>query len=91
MKHGDGSVVIWAAISWHSAGSVISLNGRITASDYVDTLGNQVHPVVQMLPKNAVFFPNDISPNTQPEVFRPGISNMKMHFSTFPGHHSHQI
>jgi len=25
------------------------MNGRITASDYVDIVGNQVHPVVQML------------------------------------------
>jgi len=25
------------------------MNGRITASDYMDIVGNQVHPVVQML------------------------------------------
>jgi hypothetical protein len=38
VKHGGGSVIIWAAMSWHSAGPVITLNDRITASDYVDTL-----------------------------------------------------
>ena len=37
----------------YSAGLVLTLNGQITASDYVDILGSQVNPVVQ------VFFPND--------------------------------
>jgi hypothetical protein len=27
----------------------ITLHGRITAREYVDRLGNQVHPVIQML------------------------------------------
>jgi hypothetical protein len=49
VKDGGGSVTIWAAISWYSAGPVITMSGRIAASDYVDVLGNQVHPVVQML------------------------------------------
>jgi hypothetical protein len=46
VKHGGGSVMIWAAISWYSAGP---LKGRITASDYVDISVNQVHTLVQML------------------------------------------
>jgi hypothetical protein len=33
---------------------VITLNGQITASDYMDILGSQVHPVVWML-----LLPND--------------------------------
>ena len=53
VKHGGGSVIISAAISWYSAGPIITLNGWITASDYMDILGNQVHPVVPML------FPNN--------------------------------
>jgi hypothetical protein len=35
--------MIWAAIFWNSAGSVITRNGRITASEHVDILGNQVN------------------------------------------------
>jgi hypothetical protein len=42
MKHGGGSVMIWAAISWYYAGLVITLNLRITDSDYVDILGNRL-------------------------------------------------
>jgi len=34
--------MIWAAISSYYAGLVITLNLRITASDYVDILSNQV-------------------------------------------------
>ena len=47
--HGGRSVTIWAAISWYSGGPIITLNGQITTGDYVDILGNQVHPMVQML------------------------------------------
>jgi len=54
-------VLIWAAISWYSAG--LTLSGRITASDYVDILGNQVHPMVQLLlPNNDAVFFKDNSP-----------------------------
>jgi hypothetical protein len=55
--------MIWAATSQFSAGHTITLNGRITASDYVDILGNQVHPKVQMLfPDNDAIFQDDSSP-----------------------------
>jgi hypothetical protein len=40
--------MIWAAISWYSAGSVIAKNGRIAATDYVDISGSQAHRMVQM-------------------------------------------
>jgi hypothetical protein len=63
VKRAGGSVIIWAAISWYSAGSMIYVNGRNTASDYVDSLGSQVHPVVQMLyPNNEAAFQDDSSP-----------------------------
>ena len=54
---------IWAATSWYSAGPIITLNGQIAASDFVDVLGNQVRPVVQMfLPNNDAVFQDDILP-----------------------------
>ena len=63
VKQGGGSVTIWAAISCYSAGPIITLNGQIAASDYVDILGNQVRPVVQMfLPNNGAVFQDDIPP-----------------------------
>jgi len=63
VKHGGGSVLIWAAISWYCAGPIIALNGWITASDYMDILGNQVHAVVQMLfPDNEAVVQDDSSP-----------------------------
>jgi hypothetical protein len=33
----------------YSVGPIITLHGRITAREYVDRLGNQVHPIIQML------------------------------------------
>jgi hypothetical protein len=57
VKHGR------AAISWYSASHIITLNGRITTSDYVDILGNHVHPTVQMLfVNNDAIFQDDNSP-----------------------------
>jgi len=42
----------------------------IAASDYKDILGNQVHPMVQMLfPNKGAVFQGVICPYTQPEVF----------------------
>jgi len=89
VKHGGRSVMIWAAISWYSAGRVITMNGRITASDYVDILGSQVHPAVQMLfPNNDAIF-EIIRQNTQPEMFSPSLRSMTIHFNIFPGQHNH--
>jgi len=49
--------MIRAAIPWYSAGPIITLNGHITASDSVDTVGNQVHPMIQILfPNNDAIF-----------------------------------
>jgi len=48
---------------WYSAGPVLTLNGQITASDFVDILVIQVHPVVQVLfPNNDAVFQNNDSP-----------------------------
>jgi len=49
VERGGGSVMIWAAICWYSADSVITLSGRIAASEYVNILGNRVDPMFQML------------------------------------------
>jgi hypothetical protein len=56
VKHGGGSVMAWPAIrlSWYSVGPIITLHDRITAREYVDTLDNQVHPMIQTLFSNNV-------------------------------------
>ena len=61
-KHGDGSVMVWAEISCYSAGPIIILNGRITASDYMGILVNQLLPLVQTFPNNDAIFQGDNSP-----------------------------
>ena len=55
--------MIWATISWYSAGPIITLNGRITTSDCVNISGNQAHPTVQILsPNNDKVFQDESSP-----------------------------
>jgi hypothetical protein len=49
----------------YSAGPVITLHGRITAREYVDRLGNQVHPMIQTLfPNNDAVFQDDSLPRS---------------------------
>jgi len=61
VKHGSGFVMIWAAISWYSACPIINLRGRIAASDYVDILGNQTHPLIPTFFLNMMYFFQDVN------------------------------
>jgi hypothetical protein len=80
------SMMVWAAISLHSDGPIVTLHGQITAREYMDRLDNQVHPMIQMLfPKMAM------PPFTQLELFSHGLKCMKMKFNIFPCQHDHQI
>jgi len=91
IKHGGRSVMIWAAISWYSAGPINTLSSQITASDYMDILGTHMHLKVQMLfPNNNAVFQEDIRPYTQLQVFGLGFRSMKMHFNIFPAQHNFQ-
>ena len=85
-QNGGGSVMIWAAISWYYAG--LTLSGRVTASDYMDILGNQVHPMVQLLfPNNdAVFLRQFAHTHSQ----KCSILVLNIHFNVVPGQHNHQ-
>jgi len=44
---------------WYSAGPVLTLNGQITANNYMDILVIQVHPMVQLFPNDAIFREDD--------------------------------
>jgi len=75
----------------YSAGPIITLNGHITASEYVDILGTQVHPMVLMLfPINDAIFQDDILPIHTARSVQSCLRNTKMHFGIFPGQHNHQ-
>jgi hypothetical protein len=76
----------------HSVGPIITLHGRITAREYVDRLGNQVHPMIRTLfPSNDAVFQEDNAPIQRLELFRHGLKSMKVNFNIFPGQHNHQI
>lgn len=63
VKHGGGSVIIWAAMSWFSAGPIVTLKGRITGEKYRDILADQVHPMMQTLfPAGDGMFQDDNAP-----------------------------
>ena len=59
-------MMIWAAISWYSAGPLIALNGRITVHDYMHSVGTQLqHLMAQMLfPNNDAILQIDSSPSS---------------------------
>ena len=47
VKHEGGSVMVWAAISWNYLGSVFAMHGKINSKDFLDFLGDHVHPMVK--------------------------------------------
>lgn len=49
VKHKGGFVMVWPVISWYSACPIITMLDNVTARDYLSILGNQVHPIVQIL------------------------------------------
>jgi hypothetical protein len=85
MNHGGGPGVILAATSRYSAGHTITLNGRITASDYVDILDSRVHPVFQMLFINNDSIFQDYSSSIHTTRLSLGLRSMKIHFDIFLG------
>jgi hypothetical protein len=57
VNHGDGFGNVWVAILWYFVCSIITVYVRITAREYVEKLGNQVHPMIQTLfPNNVLVF-----------------------------------
>jgi hypothetical protein len=46
----------------YSVGPIITLHGQITPREYVDWLGNQVHPMIQTFPNNNAVFQDDDAP-----------------------------
>jgi hypothetical protein len=65
--------------------------GRITAREYVDRLGNQVHPMIQTFPNNDAVCQDDSAPFTQLELFCHGWKGMGVNLNIFPCQHNRQI
>ena len=74
--------MIWAVISWYSAGPLIALNGRITANDYMHSVGGQLqYLTVQMFHNNDAIFQDDGSPIHTARRFH---SKLAEHEEVFP-------
>jgi hypothetical protein len=74
-----------------SVGSIITLHGRITAREYVDSLGNEMHPMIQTLfPNNETDYQDDNPSFTHLELFNYCLKSMKVKFNILPGQHNHQ-
>jgi hypothetical protein len=70
VKHGGGFMMLWAAISWYSVGPIITLHDLITVREYVDRLGNQVHPMIRRYFRTMMqFLKKEVLPFTQLELF----------------------
>jgi hypothetical protein len=94
VKHGGRSLIVWAGIWWYSVCLIITLHGRITVKEYMDRLGNQVPPMIQMLfPNRDIVFQDDNAPIHTPGTvqFSHSMNSMKVNLSMFPGQHSHLI
>jgi hypothetical protein len=90
-QHNEGSVMVWAVISWYSLSPItVVLFTQNYWNGVHGQLGNQVHPKIWMLFLNnrAVLKDNNVQ-FTQMGLFSHGLKSMKLNFNIFPGQHNH--
>jgi hypothetical protein len=76
----------------YSVGHIITLHGRITAREYVDRWGNQVHLMIQTYFQRMMqFSKTTVSQFTQLKLLTHVLKSMEVNFTIFPGQHNHQI
>jgi hypothetical protein len=75
----------------YSVGPIITLRFRITAREYVDRSGNQVHHTIQTFPNSNTVFQDGNAPFTQRELFSHGLKNFEMNVNIFLSQYNHQI
>ena len=86
LKHKRGSVMVWAAISWNSLGHIVPLHGRINSKDYMNILGDRVHPTVRALFRDGDdIFQDDTAPIYSAHVVKNWYEEHRS------GHHNLQI
>ena len=62
MKHFGDAVMVWSAIPWFSVSPMITLQGHITAKNYVNILTDQIHLMAKtLLPNGNGVFQDDSS------------------------------
>ncbi|GFX91262.1 transposable element Tcb1 transposase [Trichonephila clavipes] len=63
VKHGEESVMVWAAISFRGLGPLVVLRGMITGDPYQSILEDHLHPMLQTLfPGERPVFQDDNAP-----------------------------
>jgi hypothetical protein len=74
----EGSVMVWAAVSWCSILLVplLPLHGRITAREYMDRVSDQVHPMFRYYFRTTIQFSKTMASSTQLELFSHGLKSM---------------
>jgi hypothetical protein len=82
-----------SVIVQYSFGPIITLHVQITARKYMDSLGNPVHLMIEMLLMNDALFQDDTAPIRTAETVQCnyGLKSMKVNFGIFPGQYNHQI
>ncbi|CAK9818710.1 Transposable element Tcb1 transposase [Anthophora quadrimaculata] len=62
VKHGGGSVMVWGCISANGVGDLIRINGKLTATQYLEILQQHAVPSGQRLIGNKFLFQHDNDP-----------------------------
>ncbi|GFT67265.1 hypothetical protein TNCV_2359461 [Trichonephila clavipes] len=82
--------MVCAAVSWVSAGPIVTLKGIITGENYKDILARQIHPMMQALfPAGEGIFQYDNPLAKQQCLINHGLKNTSMKLDFYLGPHGH--
>ncbi|GFV79222.1 DDE_3 domain-containing protein [Trichonephila clavipes] len=81
--------MIWAKVSWFSAGPILTLKETITGEKYREIFANQIHPMMQSLfPVSDGVFQDDNAPIHATGLVQLWLNTM-INLSIYLGPHSH--
>ena len=69
LKYGGGSIMLWGCMTWSGAGGMAQVHGQMDSAQYIDILGKELLPTLQLLSflpslhhGGTVFFQQDNDP-----------------------------
>lgn len=84
VKHGGGSVMVWACFSYHGVGRLVFIDGIMDAAKYVNILANNLSPSASKMGISDYFFQQDNDPKHTSRLAKAFFANKKIKTLPWP-------